>query len=122
MAYSTTQREARYKIREGQEGTIITRWYRNVERDNEGNPTGVVVFEGLCEEDNGEGRCKLVMVPGTDGDSTLVLKYTCKSVNCDAEGGCVLQYSWDDDEYFDVTADEPPPEQNCYFRCRCGTG
>lgn len=118
MAYSTTQTEACYKIREGESGTVVTRWYRNVERNQDGNPTGKVVFEGLCGEDPAEGYCKLCMYHDTDGSGNLTLEYHCDGEHCDG-GECTLQYSMDGQEYHDVTADQPPPESSCYFRCRC---
>src|SRR5688572_3410280 len=82
MTYSTIIREAKFKIGETVDGPIITQWYRTVERDEGGNPTGVVLFEATCEEDTGEGRCELCWKTGVSPDGELILYYYCDDVNC----------------------------------------
>jgi hypothetical protein len=120
MTYSNAMREARYRIKERQQGNIITKWYRNVEVDDSGRPTGVITFEAFTEDDPGAGRCDLVWKSQVNADGELVQVYTCASAKCEGSD-CVLQYSLDDKDWLDVTeAQQPPAGKNCYFRCRCG--
>ena len=126
MGYITTQKRACFKIQDRPEGTVIESWKRTVERDADGNPTGVVSFEANCTTDAEKGRCELEWKMSTSDDGSLTLTYLCTDVNClgESEGGtgCILQYSSDGIEYFDVTADEPPASEDCYFRCKCSSG
>jgi hypothetical protein len=140
MTYSTPVMEARFKIGEEIDGTIITSWFRTVERDGGGTPTGIVDFAAVCEEDTGQGRCDLCWKTGANVDGQLILYYHCVDVNCigaegkakakskgkgknkETENSCVLQYSRDGETYYDVTPEEPAADMDCYFRCNCCVG
>ena len=120
MSYSTTQREACYKIKEGQTGRSIYKWFRSVQVGEDGTPD-IVTFEAFCKDEPDEQRCDLVWDSDVSEDGKLVQNYSCSNVSCDSTDGCTLQYSRDDEEWFDVTADEPPATEDCYFRCRCSS-
>ena len=120
MAYSNTVREARYRLSEGQQGAIITKWYRDVELDGDGQPTGVIVFEAFLQDDTGQPRCDLVWKSEVTADGELRQVYTCDGISCDGPEGCILQYSLNDEVYLDITEDQQPKiDESCYFRCRC---
>jgi len=120
MTYSTTQGEARFCIQSGQQGDIITKWFREVTEDQNGDPH-ISMFKAYCEADTGQPRCDLVWTSEVSQDGKLIQNYTCAPASC--QNGCVLQFSLDDKTWTDVTEqDQPSPTKDCYFRCRCDGG
>ena len=125
MSYTTVVREARFRIGDVSQGTCIKMWWR------ETDAFGVATFTAQCGPDDGEGRCALCWKQGANADAEVILAYACDDVNClgttkkksaGDDQGCVLQYSIDGREFTDVTPEEPPASQNCYFRCLCCPG
>lgn len=121
MTYTSTQREARYRIAADQQGAFITKWYREVRLSKDGT-IDTTTFEAYCTDDPTEPQCELLWTPAVSPDGKLIEKYTCTNVGCEGPDGCILQYSRDGEEWMDVTDDGPAETENCYFRCRCGGG
>lgn len=118
MTYSSTQREVRYRIAARQSGNTITSWHRQITLDGNGE-VDIVTFEAHCSQLPGEPGCIVVWTPQLSPNGRLLEQYSCSNVNCASPGECVLEYSTDEEEWFEVTQNEPPETEDCFFRCRC---